>query len=106
MRVTMHLKRQLAVLCLVPEWPSHRFQQVVEEHLLGLHRDRTRLDLRKIENVADQVQQIGSRAVNGAGELDLLRRQVAIRVVAELLSQHQNAVQRRAQLVRHVGQEL
>ena len=33
-------------------------------------------------------------------------RQVAVRVVAELLAQDQDAVQRRAQLVRHVGQEL
>ena len=32
-------------------------------------------------------------------------RQVAVRVVAELLAEHQNAVERRAQLVRHVGQE-
>ena len=43
--------------------------------------------------------------MNGARELDLLRRQVAVGVVAELLAQHQNAVERRAQLVRHVGQE-
>ena len=35
-----------------------------------------------------------------------LRRQVAVRVVAELLAQDQDAVQRRAQLVRHVGEEL
>ena len=34
-----------------------------------------------------------------------LRRQVAVRIVAELLAQDQDAVERRAQLVRHVGQE-
>ena len=48
---------------------------------------------------------IGSGAVDGARELDLLRGQIAVRVVAELLAQHQDAVQRRAQFVRHVGQE-
>ena len=34
-----------------------------------------------------------------------LRGQIAVGIVAELLAQHQNAVERRAQLVRHVGQE-
>ena len=35
-----------------------------------------------------------------------LRSQIAVGVFGELLAQHQNAVQRRAQFVRHVGQEL
>ena len=35
-----------------------------------------------------------------------LRRQVAVGVVAELLAEDQDAVERRAQLVRHVGEEL
>ena len=43
--------------------------------------------------------------MDGAGELDLLRSQIAFRIIAELLSQDENAVQRRAQFVRHVGQE-
>ena len=70
-----------------------------------LHRNRSGFDLRKIENVADQVQQVGAGAVDRAGEFDLLRRQVAVGVVAELLAEDENAVERRAQLVRHVGQE-
>src|SRR5205085_1727055 len=60
----------------------------------------------QVENVADEVQQIRSRAVNSARELDLLRSQVVIRVLAELLSENQNGVQRGSQLVRHVRQEL
>ena len=40
------------------------------------------------------------------GELPLLGRQVALGVVGEHLGQDQQAVQRRPQLVRHVGQEL
>ena len=43
-----------------------------EEHLLGLDRDRAGLDLGQVENVADQVQQVGAGAVDGAGEIDLL----------------------------------
>ncbi len=39
------------------------------------------------------------------GEFNLLRRQVAINIVRELLTEHQDA-EGRAQLVRHVGQEL
>ena len=70
-----------------------------------LDRDRAGFDLGEIENVADQVEQVGAGAVNGAGKFDLLRGEVVIGVLAELLAQHQNAVQRRAQLVRHVGQE-
>ena len=35
-----------------------------------------------------------------------LARQVAVRIVGELLAEDQDAVERRAQLVRHVGQEL
>ena len=43
--------------------------------------------------------------MDGARELDLLRRQVAVRVIGELLAEDQDRVQRRAQLVRHVGEE-
>ena len=40
------------------------------------------------------------------GELDLLGRQVAAGVLGELLAEDQDRVERRAQLVRHVRQEL
>ena len=105
MRIGLHLERQLPIFRFVPERPRHHLQQVGEEDFLGFDRHRARFDLRQIENVADQVQQVGSRAVNGARKLHLLGRQVVIGIFAELLAQHQNAVQRRAQLVRHVGQE-
>ena len=81
-------------------------EQVGEEDLLGLDRHRARLDLREVEDVADEVQQVGAGAVDGARELDLLAGEVAVGVVAELLAEDQDAVERRAQLVRHVGQEL
>ena len=46
--------------------------EVREEDLLGLDRDGAGLDLRQVENVADEVEQVGAGAVDGAGELDLL----------------------------------
>ena len=44
--------------------------------------------------------------MNGAGELTCLRGQIPIGVLAQLLAQDQDAVERRAQLMGHVGQEL
>ena len=44
--------------------------------------------------------------VDGLRELDLLRREVAADVVGEQAREDQQAVERRAQLVRHVGEEL
>ena len=104
-RVDVDVERKLAVFGLVPERPPDRLEQVRGQNLLGIDRDGAGFDLRQIENVADQVEQVGAGAVDGAGEFDLLRRQVAVRVVGELLAEDQDAVERRAQLVRHVGQE-
>ena len=67
-------RRGRARLGLVAERARHRLEQVGEEDLLGLDRDGARLDLRQVEDVADQVQQVGAGAVDGAGELDLLAR--------------------------------
>ena len=106
MRIDLDVEGQLPVVGLVPERPRDGVEQVGDEHLLGVDRDGAGLDLRQVENVADQVQQVGAGAVDGARELDLLRRQVAVRVVAELLAEDQDGVERRAQLVRHVGEEL
>ena len=99
-------ERQLAILCFVTERPRNGFKQRAEEDLFRLDRNRSGLDLRQIENVADEVEQVGSGAVNGARKFNLLCREAAIGIFGQLLAQHQNAVERRAQLVRHVGQEL
>ena len=104
--IDVHLERQAAAFGFVPEGAADGLEQVGEEHLLGLDRDRAGLDLRQVENVGDQIQQVGAGAMNGAGELDLLRGEVAFGVVGQLLAENQDAVERRAQLVRHVGEEL
>ena len=51
-------------------------------------------------------EQVGAGRVDVAGELDLLGREVAGGVVGELLAEDEDGIERRAQLVGHVGQEL
>ena len=102
----MHIESETAALGLVPERAADHVEQVREEHFLGFDGDGSRLDLREVENVRDQVQQVRAGAVDRAREFDLLARQVAFGVVRELLSENQDAVERRAQLVRHVREEL
>src|SRR5438105_13059077 len=105
LRIGGHLECQLPALRLVPERPAHHLQQVGKEYFLRLDRDSAGLNFGEIENVADQVQQVGASAVNGARELDLLGGQVVIWVFAELLTQDKDRVQRRPQLVRHVREK-
>ncbi len=64
------------------------------------------LDLGQVQNVVDQCQQVVAGRVDRVRILDLLGRQVARLVVAQQLGQDQRGIQRRAQLVAHVGQEL
>ncbi len=103
--IDVHLERQLARIRLVAERPRHHVDEIREEHLLGIDRHRAGLDLGQVENVADEIEQVGAGAVNGAGEFDLLGAQIAFRIVGELLAEDQDRIERRAQLVRHVGQE-
>ena len=65
---------KLPVFRLVPERPPDRLEQIGGEDFLGIHRHRAGFDLREIEDVADQIEQVGAGAVNGAGEFDLLGR--------------------------------
>src|SRR5579864_3187402 len=104
--IAVDLEGEMAVLGFVTERASHRVEQAGKEHLVGFNRHSAGLDLGKVQNVADQVQQVGARPVNGASELHLLGREVSVRVVSELLTENQNTVQRGPQLVRHIRQEL
>src|SRR6185369_15847830 len=69
-------------------------------------RHRAGLDLREVQQVVDQGEQVHARRVDGLGELHLLRREIAAGVVREQAREDEQAVERRAQLVRHVGEEL
>src|SRR5205823_6499660 len=55
---------QLARLGFVAEIAFQRLFQMRELQILALHRHGAGLDLRQVENVADQVEKIGARAVN------------------------------------------
>ena len=104
-RIHMSFERQLPVFRFVPEWPRHHVDEVGEEHLLSVHGDSAGFDLGQVEDIADQIKQVGAGAMDRAGKLDLLRAQIAFRVVGKLLTQDQDGIERRAQLVRHVGEE-
>ena len=88
------------------EGPLHVLPQLREGHVAGIDGHGAGLDLGHVEDVGDQRQQVRARGVDALGVLDLLRREVAPGVVRERLGQQQQAVQGRAQLVAHVGQEL
>jgi hypothetical protein len=77
-----------------------------ERDLVDLDVEHPGLDLGEIEDVVDHRQQIVARGVDRLGKPDLLDREVAVAVLGQELGQDQRAVERRPQLVRHVGEEL
>ena len=66
----------------------------------------TRLDFRQIEDVVDKGQEVVARRFDRAGKLDLFGRKVAVGIVAQQLGKDQQRIERRAQLVAHVGKEV
>jgi hypothetical protein len=84
----------------------HGVAQCGKRDFLGFHGDRARFDLRQVQDVVDQREQVGAGRMDVSGELHLLQVEVALVVLRQLLAEDQDRVQRRAQLVRHVGQEL
>ncbi len=90
----------------VPEGALDVALQVEQAQLADVDHHRARLDLRQVENVVDQREQIVARGVNGLRRLDLLAAEVALLVLGQLVGEQEQAVERRAQLVRHVGKEL
>src|SRR5262249_185736 len=82
------IERKLTRFRLVAERARNHVDKIGEYDVFRIHRDGSGFDLGEIENVADQVQQVGAGAVNGAGELDLLGLKIALRVVRELLPQN------------------
>ena len=104
--VEMHVERQVLVFGHVPEVAIDGVAQAGERDFLDLDRDRARLDLREVENVVDQVQEVRAGRVDVAGEIDLLGQEVAAGVVGQLLAEDEDRIERRAQLVGHVGEEL
>ena len=102
------LDREIEALDLgdVAERALHVIDQVGEAELSDVDDDRARLDLREIEDVVDQVQQVLARGVDRLRELGLFAGQVAVRVAGELIGENEEAVERGPELVGHVGEEL
>ncbi len=82
------------------------FDDAPHRHVFGHQFELARFDLRDVQNVVDQVQQVVAGRIDGLCEAHLLVAQVARRIIGQQLGQDQRAVQWRAQLVRHIGQEL
>src|SRR5579871_1776549 len=97
-RVGMHFECKLSVFSLMAERTSHHFEQICKENFFGFDRNRSRLNLREIEDVADEVEQVRPCAMNGSCKFNLLRSQVVIRVLTQLLAQNQNRVADTAEL--------
>ena len=68
------LNRELELLGFshVAECPVDVLQEIVELQFLDIDDDRTGFDLRKIEDVVDQIEQIITRCMDRLGKLDLL----------------------------------
>ena len=64
-----------------------------------------RLDLRKVEDVVDQIEQIGASGVDVPGEIDLFGHEITGGILGQLLAEDEDRIERRAQFMRHVRQE-
>ena len=71
-RIHADLEVQALGLGHVAEGALDEALQLVQAHLADVDRDRARLDLRQVEDVVDQHQQVVARRVDRLGELDLL----------------------------------
>ena len=94
---------------LASQWREHiaqAFQHARQRRALGAHLELAGLDLGDVEDVVDQVEQIVTGRIDRLGELDLFIVEVAGGVLRQQLGQDERAVQRRAQLMAHVGEEL
>src|ERR1700749_5163867 len=106
MRVGIYIEAKPPIFSLMAEGPSDRLHQSCKSNFLCFDRNGTGFDLRKVEDIADQVEQICSSSMNGARKFYLRRSKITSRIVAELLPQDQDAVQGSPQFVRHIRQEL
>ena len=72
---------------------------VGERHRHRVHVHHARLDLRQVENLVDQLEQVGAGGVNGLREFDLLLGERAFRVLRQQARQDQERVERGAEFV-------
>src|SRR6266853_6249393 len=101
-----HREAQALVLGDLTEGPLDVVLQSGEALRRDVERDCARFDLGQIENIVDEGKKIRASGIDGLRVIDLFGLEIFACVVREQLRQDQQAVQRRAQFVRHVGQEL
>src|SRR2546426_10115000 len=105
-RGRVHREAQALALGDLAEGPLDVVPQPGEAFGRDVEGDGTRFDLGQIENIVDEGKKIRAGGIDGLRIIDLLRQEILGYVVREQLRQDQQAVQRRAQLVRHVRQKL
>src|SRR5687767_299307 len=107
-QIDRHVLFQLHAL--VPDERQRRLDalldDVVEVERLRAHLELARLDAREIEDAVDQLEQVATRVVHRLHVRLLPLGEVAVEAVEQDLGEADDRVQRRSQLVRHVGEEL
>ena len=81
-------------------------EYVLEVHVLHGDGKRAALDLGKLEDLVDQIEEMTAALEDALGVFLLLVVGRRLRVVSKQLSEAEDGVQRRAQFVAHGGQEL
>src|SRR6185503_20811663 len=69
--IDLHVERETLALGFVIEGALDDVDEGAERCLFGVDSHGARLDFRQVQNVGDEVEQVGPCAVNRAGELDL-----------------------------------
>ncbi len=100
------VERQALLLSERLQTLGYRLDGLGERHRFDGQLDLAGLDLREVEDVVDQREQVVAGGEDRLREGDLLVRQVAALVVGQQLGKDQLGIERRAQLVAHVRQEL
>jgi hypothetical protein len=73
---------------------------------LGIELELAGFDLREIEDLVDEAQEVGPGGIHAAQRFQCLLRAEAFRVADHHLGQADDGVERRAQLVAHAGEKL
>jgi hypothetical protein len=90
----------------LPERSVDVVADVDDRDRVGLDLQLARFDLREVEDLADEREEIVARRVDRSRVLDLPERERLLVVLRQELRQDEQAVEWRPQLVRHVREEL
>src|SRR5580704_1974748 len=71
-RICLYLEIKAATLSFVTERTRDHVEQAGEEDFFSLYGNCSRFDLREVQNIGNQIQQVRPGAVNCAGEFNLL----------------------------------